>query len=117
MKKLLLLILGVPVIFLAISCQKVRTSAPVQSVSVRTDVSKIIYSASGDTDALTLDATADWTAASMDGWLTVTPEKGSRGVCEVIVEIFANDGAARKGKLVFTSGSHVETIEISQAGN
>lgn len=92
MKKSLLLIFGVAAMLLAVSCQKERTSAPVQSVSVRTNVSKIVYSASGDTDALTLDATAGWTAVSRAEWLTVTPGSGPRGVCEVTVTIAANDG-------------------------
>lgn len=117
MKKSLLLILGVAAMLLVVSCQKTRTSTPVQSVSVRTDVSKIVYSASGDTDALTLDATADWTAVSQSEWLTVSPERGSRGVCEVIVTIAANSGEPRTGYLMFTSGKHVEKIEINQAGN
>ena len=117
MKKSLLLILGVAAMLLVVSCQKTRTSTPVQSVSVRTDVSTIVYPASGDTDALTLDATADWTAVSQSEWLTVSPESGSRGVCEVIVTIAANSGEPRTGYLMFTSGKHVEKIEINQAGN
>ena len=90
MKKSLLLILGVAAMFLVVSCKKTRSTNTVKSVPVRTDVSTIDYPASGDTDALTLDATADWTAVSQSEWLTVSPGSGSRGVCEVIVTIAAN---------------------------
>lgn len=114
MKKILLLILGISLLGAVCGCQKVRTNPTPQSVSVRTQSGDAVESAAG-TKAVTIDATAAWTAESLAGWITVTPDKGERGVNEVLLEYSANTTAEpRTGVVVFTSGSHSESFTLKQ---
>lgn len=114
MKKFLLLILGVALLGLVCGCQKMRTTTAPQSVCVRTQSGSPVESTAG-TKAVTIDATASWTARSEADWITVSPDKGERGVNEVILTYTANTtSSARKGSVVFTSGKYSETFTLEQ---
>ncbi|WP_418983892.1 BACON domain-containing protein [Alistipes sp.] len=61
---------------------------------------------------------ADWTLVSgIDAWADVTPRSGKAGetVTVTVTPKAANTGAARSGKLTFTAGSAVRSIDVEQA--
>lgn len=115
MKKILLLILGaIAVLGVVCGCQKVKTSQTPLSVSVRTKSGSPVASIAGQ-KAVTIDATASWTATPESDWISVSPDRGEKGVNEVILTYTANaTGAQRVGTVRFTSGSHSETFTLKQ---
>lgn len=100
---------------LLMGCQPVHTPDTPESVSVRTVAGEPMTSAEG-THCLTIDATCEWKATPECEWITVTPDSGKRGICEVTLSYQANGtGADRSGTVRFTAGSYSETYTLEQS--
>ena len=54
-----------------------------------------------------------------NGWVKISPDAGAASLDTTLVEVSveANTGMARKAEIIFSIGTEVETLEISQEGN
>ena len=97
------------------SCQKQEKADAVESVAVMTQPQPKGEAATAGTRAVTIAATSAWNATTSDGWLTVSPSHGEKGIQEVIISFSENTtGEVRSGKVVFTSGSYSESFTLTQ---
>ena len=113
--KVLLLIVALLTIGV-VSCQKQETAQSPESVAVITQPQQKGEPATAGERPVTIAATSDWTAVSdSEGWLTVTPASGVKGMQEVVLSFTENTtGAVRSGKVTFTSGPYSETFTLVQ---
>lgn len=114
MRNILLII--VAAISLAMgSCQKWEKPSTPESISILTEPLEVGEPSSEGIRAVTIAASADWTAVSNDSWLYVTPSSGHKGIQEVVIHFNANKtGKSRKGSVIFTCGKHSETFRLTQ---
>ena len=99
----------------AISCQKQEVSQTPESVALITRPDAKGEAAQQGTRAVTIAATADWSAISNSDWITVNPSSGPKGMQEVVLSFEENTtGAKRTGSVTFTSGSYSETYTLTQ---
>lgn len=116
MKKVLLAIAAaVLAVAFAPSCQKVYKPVTPDSVALYTHPGDPVAAEAG-TKAVTISATADWTAASKADWILVSPASGTKGINEVVLTYSENATAAqRSGEVVFTAkGGQSETYVLKQ---
>lgn len=112
-KILLPIIASAAILFSA--CQKQETNQTPDSVAIITQPQAKGEVATAGTRAITIAATADWTAVSEADWITVAPDSGDTGVQEVILSFSENtSGAERTGKVTFRSGNYTETFTLVQ---
>lgn len=112
--KLTGIIASMALILLA-GCQRVDNPSASESVSVRTVADAPMPPTAG-THCLTIDATCAWTATTECDWISATPDRGERGVHEVILSFQANGtGADRSGTVRFTAGSYSEIYTLEQS--
>ena len=115
MKTKILLLIAALTISGFSACQKMRTSETPESVALITQPDSKGEPAEAGTRAVTIAATAAWTAVSDSEWLTISPSSGEKGMCEVILTFQENtSGAARTGIVTFTSGTYSESFRLTQ---
>lgn len=80
------------------------------------DKDKAVAGVDGETITVTVTSKEEtWTATVEGDFLTVDPMQGNAGATEVKITVAANQGAARSGKVSFTTASgSVKQINISQ---
>ncbi len=99
------------------ACQKQEAPETPESVAVITQPQPKGESAEAGKRAVTIAATAAWTATSNSAWLTVSPASGEKGMQEVILSFQENTSTeARTGVVTFTSGTYSETFTLVQNG-
>lgn len=99
------------------ACQKQETPTTPESVAVITQPQPAGESAEAGKRAVTIAATAAWTATSNSAWLTVSPASGEKGMQEVILSFQENTSTeARTAVVTFTSGTYSETFTLVQNG-
>lgn len=99
------------------ACQKQETPTTPESVAVITQPQPKGESAEAGKRAVTIAATAAWTATSNSAWLTVSPASGEKGMQEVILSFQENTSTeARTAVVTFTSGTYSETFTLVQNG-
>ena len=115
MKPKHLLLLMAFAIIAAISCQKQEVSQAPESVAIVTQPDPKGETVQAGTRAVTIAATADWSAISDADWITVNPSSGPKGMHEVVLTFTENTtGAKRTGSVTFTSGTYSETYTLTQ---
>ncbi len=72
-------------------------------------------SAAGETQSIAVNSVAAWTASSDRPWLTLSPANGtSNGVIQATAS--ANAGVIRTATVTVKSGSLIQTVNVTQAG-
>lgn len=95
-------------------CQKVHESGHVDSVCIYSAATEA--SAAAGSRTVTVFATCDWSVASNDAWLSVSPSEGQKGISEITYSWEANTtGAVRSGSLSLKAGSFTDTYPVNQA--
>ena len=114
LRHLLLLIAFVAIS--VVSCQKQETTKTPESVAIITKPDAKGETAAAGTRAVTIAATSNWSAvSSQPGWLSVSPDSGTKGMQEVILTFKENaSGEVRTGTVTFTSGTYSESFTLTQ---
>ncbi len=114
-QKIALLIIAILSVALFSSCQKQEVKTTPESVALITKPDVKGETAEAGTRAVTIAATANWSAVSDADWLTVNPASGPKGMQEVVLSFTENTtGAKRTGSVTFTSGKYSETFVLTQ---
>lgn len=91
----------------------VKTDDPVLELSTGT----LSFSDEAGSNDITVIGNVDWTAASDVDWLSVSPAQGTSGSATVTISVTQNAGQSdRGGKVSFTSGNLVRTLQVNQKG-
>lgn len=100
---------------MCVSCQKQETHITPATVTVLTQPQPSGEPATEGYRKVTIAATADWTATSDVGWLTVSPFSGGKGIQEVTLHFQSNGtNKYRTGTITFKSGGRSETFTLTQ---
>ncbi len=72
--------------------------------------------AGGDYTLVLTSPNSDWSAATNESWIRVTPPSGEKGTTEVRIKISPNkESAETKGEVTFTSGKETVQLPITRA--
>lgn len=86
--------------------------------NISLSTAELTFTAEGGEQALTLEATRDWSVKDIPTWLGVSPEEGSASSQPqtVVVTVLKNDGYNRSADLKFTLGTKSKYLTVTQAG-
>lgn len=88
--------------------------AGLMDLTMTADTLRFVYS--GGKQTLELKASAVWSVESKPEWCTLSAVEGQAGGAVLDVEVGANDGVPRDGKVVFKMGNVAKELVVMQDG-
>ncbi len=80
------------------------------------DKTKLKFKSTGGTDVIEITSDLDWTASTVDNWLTLSQSSGTSGTTSVTVTAaaFIGGSSARTDVITFTDGTNTKTVNVKQ---
>lgn len=80
------------------------------------DKTKLRFKSTGGTDVIEITSDFDWTASTVDNWLTLSPTSGTSATTSVTVTAaaFIGGSSARTDVISITDGINTETVNVKQ---
>lgn len=115
MKRLLFLLMALPIVFIGCKKNDVQNSEP-EAVQLTVLPEVINCPGAGGDYMLSITASEAWSAKCSDSWLTVSPTSGNAGTSEVRVSVYSNKtDEPSSSKIVFRSGDQASVVSIKRA--
>lgn len=81
---------------------------------IRVSETSVSAPAAGTTAKITVTSNVEWTAASSESWVTVSPASGTNA--ELTITVAANTGAERTATVTLSKGEVSAAVTVSQEG-